>query len=115
MELCGSPFPNFNHQMLTPFILISFISCHVVNLLLCVKAQDEAIERGLQRVEAGAQGQETKIPRGYLPSKTYSSHYIRDPTFRSVLDTHLQREQQAIDYNLAALNLMASPFKKAVP
>ena len=86
-----------------------------MHALLCVKAQDEAIERGLQRVEAGAQGQETKIPRGYLPSKTYSSHYIRDPTFRSVLDTHLQREQQAIDYNLAVLNQIASPFKKAVP
>lgn len=75
-------------------------------------AQDEAIERGLKRVEAGAQGQETKIPRGYLPSKTYSSHYIRDPVFRSLLERHLQGEQQAIDYNLAVLNEIASPFKK---
>jgi len=65
-------------------------------------------------VEAGAQGQETKIPRGYLPSKTYSSHYIRDPVFRSLLDPHLKREQQAIDYNLAVLNEIATPFKKAL-
>ena len=31
-----------------------------------MQAQEEAIERGLKRVEAGAQG-EHKIQRGYLP------------------------------------------------
>ena len=41
------------------------------------QAIEAAIERGLSRVEAGAQG-EHKIQRGYLPSLTYSSHYIRD-------------------------------------
>jgi predicted N-acyltransferase len=39
---------------------------------------------GLPRVEAGAQG-EHKIQRGYLPSLTHSSHYIRDPDFRGAV------------------------------
>ena len=33
---------------------------------------------GVPRVEAGAQG-EHKIQRGYLPTPTYSAHWIRDP------------------------------------
>lgn len=41
-----------------------------------LQAQEFAIERGLKRVEAGAQG-EYKMQRGYLPRRTYSSHYIR--------------------------------------
>ena len=37
-----------------------------------------AIEHKLARVEAGAQG-EHKLSRGYLPTTTYSAHYIDDP------------------------------------
>jgi uncharacterized protein len=40
------------------------------------RALDFAIENGLARVEAGAQGQH-KIQRGYLPAPTYSVHWIR--------------------------------------
>ena len=39
------------------------------------RAIDWAIEHGLQRVEAGAQGRH-KIQRGYLPKPTYSAHWI---------------------------------------
>ncbi len=50
------------------------------------RAIDFAIEHGLRRVEAGAQGQH-KIQRGYLPPPTYSAHWIRDPGFaRAVAD-----------------------------
>ncbi|MEC7943574.1 MAG: GNAT family N-acetyltransferase, partial [Pseudomonadota bacterium] len=38
---------------------------------------DFAIKNSLSRVEAGAQGPH-KISRGYLPSETYSGHWIRD-------------------------------------
>jgi uncharacterized protein len=41
-----------------------------------------AIEHKLARVEAGAQG-EHKISRGYLPTTTYSAHYILDPALRA--------------------------------
>lgn len=51
---------------------------------LMLQAIEAAIEAGLPRVEAGAQG-EHKIQRGYLPSLTHSSHYIRDPEFRGAV------------------------------
>ena len=35
-----------------------------------------AISRGLERVEAGAQGGH-KVARGYEPTTTYSAHWIR--------------------------------------
>ena len=42
------------------------------------QAIEFAIAHGLARVEAGAQGAH-KLARGYLPSETYSAHYIADP------------------------------------
>ena len=42
------------------------------------QAIEWAIDHGLARVEAGAQGQH-KIARGYLPTAVYSAHYIADP------------------------------------
>ena len=45
------------------------------------QAIEAAIERGLARVEAGAQGQH-KLARGYQPVATFSAHYIADPNFR---------------------------------
>ncbi|HEX5958697.1 MAG TPA: GNAT family N-acetyltransferase, partial [Hyphomicrobiaceae bacterium] len=45
------------------------------------QAIEFAIARGLQRVEAGAQG-DHKIQRGYLPVPTFSAHWIVDPGFR---------------------------------
>ena len=42
------------------------------------RAIDYAIEHGLARVEAGAQVR-TRFQRGYLPSPTYSVHWIREP------------------------------------
>ena len=41
------------------------------------QAIDYAIAHGLQRVEAGAQG-DHKIQRGYLPVPTFSAHWIVD-------------------------------------
>ena len=46
------------------------------------QAIDYAIKHGLQRVEAGAQGSH-KVQRGYLPSATFSLHWIADPALRS--------------------------------
>lgn len=73
------------------------------------QAIEAAIEMGLERVEAGAQG-EHKIQRGYVPSLTYSSHYFPDPSMRSVVSNFLQRESMQIDYTLEALTL-ESPLK----
>ena len=46
------------------------------------KAIDFAIERGLKRVEAGAQG-DHKIARGYEACITYSSHWFPHSVYES--------------------------------
>ena len=48
------------------------------------QAIDFAINRGLKKVEAGAQGGH-KIARGYLPQATYSAHWIADANFREAV------------------------------
>lgn len=74
------------------------------------RAIDFAIKRGLSRVEAGAQGQH-KIQRGYLPTPTYSAHWIRDPGFRSAVEDYLKRERVAVAQDIDAL-MDDSPFRQ---
>ena len=44
------------------------------------------------RVEAGAQG-EHKLSRGYMPTTTYSAHFIADPALRRAIADYLVRER----------------------
>lgn len=74
------------------------------------RAIDFAIEKGLSRIEAGAQG-EHKLARGYLPSKTYSAHWIRDPGFRGAVGNFLEEERRAVADGIEYLGDFA-PFKK---
>jgi hypothetical protein len=69
-----------------------------------------AIEHKLARVEAGAQG-EHKVSRGYLPTTTYSAHYILDPGLRRAIADFLTRERT---YVAAAGQELAEtgPFRK---
>jgi predicted N-acyltransferase len=75
------------------------------------RAIDFAIGHGLKRVEAGAQGQH-KIQRGYLPSPTYSAHWIRDPGFARAVADFCAREQRAIESEMEELEEGLSPFKR---
>jgi hypothetical protein len=59
------------------------------------RAIEFAIEHGLSRVEAGAQG-EHKLARGYLPVVTHSLHWIRDPGFRRAVAQFLDEERAAV-------------------
>jgi uncharacterized protein len=69
-----------------------------------------AIEEGLARVEAGAQG-EHKLARGYLPVETYSAHWIRDPNFKRAVERFLRSEQAAVrQYNSDLTEL--GPYRK---
>ena len=74
------------------------------------QAIEFAIERGLARVEAGAQG-EHKLARGYRPVTTYSAHYIADPHFRRAVDDYLEHERDQVAAHHEALD-EATPFKK---
>ncbi|MBI3700316.1 MAG: N-acetyltransferase [Afipia sp.] len=74
------------------------------------QAIDFAIRKGLNRVEAGAQG-EHKIARGYLPQTTYSAHYIADPSLRRAVGDYLKRERQYVREAVRELT-EAGPFRK---
>ena len=77
------------------------------------QAIDYAIQHKLARVEAGAQG-EHKLARGYLPTTTYSAHYIADPALRRAIADYLVRERKYVE---AAGEELAehAPFRKAPP
>jgi len=74
------------------------------------RAIDWAIEHGLKRVEAGAQGRH-KIQRGYLPKPTYSAHWIAHKGLRRAVANFVHEEQAAIEAEMAAL-AEESPFRK---
>ena len=59
------------------------------------RAIDIAIERGLSRVEAGAQGGH-KMARGYEPVATTSFHYLADPGFRDAVAEFLEAERAGV-------------------
>ncbi|MEL6478225.1 MAG: GNAT family N-acetyltransferase [Pseudomonadota bacterium] len=75
------------------------------------QAIDFAIQHGLKRVEAGAQGGH-KLARGYGPVTTRSLHYLPDPGFRSAVERFLAHERDAVAHDQAALSEM-TPFKKS--
>ena len=74
------------------------------------QAIDVAIARGLKRVEAGAQG-EHKLARGYLPTPTFSAHYIPDPRFRRAVADYLEHERRVIAANIEMLE-EEGPYRK---
>jgi predicted N-acyltransferase len=74
------------------------------------QAIEAAIDRGLGRVEAGAQGSH-KLARGYRPVATYSAHHIPDPNFRRAVAEFLTHERDAVAEEIEALDAM-TPFKK---
>ena len=74
------------------------------------QAIDYAIRHKLARVEAGAQGQH-KITRGYLPTTTYSAHYIVDPALRRAVADFLKHERMHIAAEVEEL-AEAAPFRK---
>jgi hypothetical protein len=74
------------------------------------QAIDFAISRGLSRVEAGAQGQH-KLARGYLPTHTYSSHWLVNASFRDAVANFLTQENRYIDEEIDFLQ-EHSPFRK---
>ncbi|MEM7254262.1 MAG: GNAT family N-acetyltransferase [Pseudomonadota bacterium] len=75
------------------------------------QAIDFAIARGLARVEAGAQGPH-KLARGYLPTRTYSAHWIANESFREAVDNYLKRERRYVDEEIQMIG-EHSPFRQS--
>ncbi len=77
------------------------------------RAIDFAIAHGMQRVEAGAQG-EHKLARGYLPTRTHSLHWIADPGFADAVKKYLDAEGRAVGEEIEILTDYG-PFRKSNP
>jgi predicted N-acyltransferase len=71
---------------------------------------DYCIQHGLQLFEPGAQG-EHKISRGFLPTPTWSAHWIAHAGFREILSRYTAQESA---HTLEYINELAqhSPYKK---
>jgi len=74
------------------------------------QAIDFAIQRGLEVVEAGAQG-EHKLARGYRPVTMHSLHYIAHPGLRRAIADYLQRERREVAHISEYLE-EHTPFRK---
>ena len=70
---------------------------------------DYCIRRGLKRFEPGAQG-EHKIARGFMPTRTFSAHWIAHEGFRSAIRQHLAHEANALDDYYQQL-IASQPYK----
>lgn len=74
------------------------------------QAVEAAIERGLARVEAGAQG-EHKIARGYVPIKTHSAHWFADTGLHDAVSSYLKHERYRVEQDVITLDAH-TPFRK---
>ncbi len=81
---------------------LHFEICYYQGLEYC-------LEKGLHRFEPGAQG-EHKITRGFLPTPTWSAHWIANPVFRDMIAEYLGRENILVDRQMSELR-KHSPFK----
>lgn len=82
--------------------LLHFETCYYQALEFC-------IERGIRVFEGGAQG-EHKLARGFMPTRTWSAHWLRHPEFSDAVEKFLARESKGIERYVDELN-EHSPFR----
>ncbi len=87
---------------LQDFHSLHFEACYYQGLEYC-------IEHGLARFEPGAQG-EHKVSRGFLPTPTWSAHWIANPVFRSAIAHVLEQEQAGMNGYLTEMHAH-SPYR----
>ena len=70
-----------------------------------------AIDLGLDKVEAGAQGAH-KIQRGYLPYETYSAHYLLNNDLHNAIKKYVSEEKKVVNQEINFIKEKLSPYKK---
>jgi predicted N-acyltransferase len=85
------------------FDALHFEVCYYAGIEYC-------IERKLQKFEPGAQG-EHKISRGFVPTKTWSNHWLRDDDFRRAIASFLDEETEYMEKYFQALKQHV-PYKQ---
>ncbi len=81
---------------------LHFETCYYRGIEYC-------IEQGLKIFQPGAQG-EHKISRGFLPTFTWSAHWIADDRFRALIGRFLEQETEVMHDYIAELG-ERSPFR----
>jgi len=81
---------------------LHFEACYYQAIEFC-------LERNLKTYEGGAQG-EHKLARGFLPSVTWSAHWLAHPQFAAAVNDFLRRETGKIMSYVDELN-DSNPFK----
>lgn len=71
---------------------------------------ERAIEQGLDRFEAGAQGIH-KLRRGLMPAAVHSAHWIAHPALARAIGEYLPREAESVRAELASL-ARHGPFRR---
>ena len=74
------------------------------------QAIEYVINNNLKVVEAGAQGSH-KLQRGYMPKETYSLHWIKNDSFKNVINNYLDEEIKLIEKQKKDLEEF-TPYKK---
>ena len=88
---------------LAPISGLHFETCYY-------QAIDYCLTQGIRRFEAGAQGAH-KLSRGFLPTPTYSLHWLDHPQFQRAVDDFLARENAGLEVTLNELN-EHTPFRR---
>ena len=81
---------------------LHFECCYYQGIEYCIK-------HGLKVFDPGAQGQH-KISRGFLPTYTWSGHWIKQPEFQQLIARFLRQEKQFLEVHFDDL-LSHSPYK----
>lgn len=81
---------------------LHFETCYYQGIEYCIR-------HGIDRYEPGTQG-EHKVSRGFLPTSTFSAHWLAHPEFASAIGNYLEREERGVDAYMAAID-ERSPFK----
>ena len=74
---------------------LHFEACYYQGIEYCIK-------HGLSVFEPGAQG-EHKVSRGFIPTLTRSSHWLRSEMFRKPVQQHSEHEQRAVAQYMASV------------
>ena len=75
------------------------------------QAIDVAIAAWAQAGRGRCAGANISSARGYLPTSTFSAHYIPDPNFRRAVADYLDHERRMIAANIEALE-EEGPYRK---
>jgi predicted N-acyltransferase len=86
--------------------MLHFETCYYQALEFC-------IERNIPVFEGGAQG-EHKLSRGFMPSETWSAHWLAHPEFSDAVKRFLDRESAGMERYVDELN-DRSPFRREEP